>query len=146
MKQKKSANRKSSIYYPVSKNIYFDGNLFRVRITRHGKTFSQSCQSKQLALDWVEAFNLKYVYPKEWLKKWMWELLFSPVTPMEKKKYLLKTWSNISKKSIEMDCACYQLLWYCKSSLGSEGKTEANFMKFILKDIESIHLMITTKK
>lgn len=41
-------------YYPVDKNVYYDGHSFRVRVRRDGKTYSWNTSDKTKALEFRE--------------------------------------------------------------------------------------------
>jgi hypothetical protein len=39
-------------YVPVATNVYFDGNSYRVRMTRNGQKFSKNFTSKRNAISY----------------------------------------------------------------------------------------------
>ena len=47
MAQARTRTTTKTTYVPVATNIYFDGNSYRVRVTRNGKRTSQNFTSKR---------------------------------------------------------------------------------------------------
>ena len=52
-KMKKSAARRTkTTYVPVSNNVYFDGNSYRVRVSVEGTKFSKNFSNKRTAISY----------------------------------------------------------------------------------------------
>ena len=51
-KRKMKTTRRSSIYEPVSNNIYHDGSSYRVRVSLDGEKYSKNFSSKKQAIQY----------------------------------------------------------------------------------------------
>lgn len=49
---KNSNKNKRTTYVPVTRNIYFDGSSYRVRVSVNGEKYSKNFQSKKNALSY----------------------------------------------------------------------------------------------
>ena len=49
MKTTKTTRRTKTTYVPVSNNVYFDGNSYRVRVSVEGTKFSKNFSNKRTA-------------------------------------------------------------------------------------------------
>ena len=52
MKTTKTTRRTKTTYVPVSNNVYFDGNSYRVRVSVEGTKFSKNFSSKRTAISY----------------------------------------------------------------------------------------------
>ena len=50
MKTTKTTRRTKTTYGPVSNNVYFDGNSYRVRVSVEGTKFSKNFSNKRTAI------------------------------------------------------------------------------------------------
>ena len=52
MKTTKTTRRTKTTYVPVSNNVYFDGNSYRVRVSVEGTKFSKNSSNKRTAISY----------------------------------------------------------------------------------------------
>jgi hypothetical protein len=52
MKTTKTTRRTKTTYVPVSNNVYFDGNSYRVRVSVEGTKFSKNFSNKRTAISY----------------------------------------------------------------------------------------------
>ena len=52
MKATKTTRRTKTTYVPVSNNVYYDGNSYRVRVSVEGTKFSKNFSNKRTAISY----------------------------------------------------------------------------------------------
>jgi len=50
--RKSTARRTKTTYVPVSNNVYYDGNSYRVRVSVEGTKFSKNFSNKRTAISY----------------------------------------------------------------------------------------------